>query len=138
MSSPTSPRRDLSSRLSVVNLAIAAVLGAALAVALARQFWSAALIILAIDVGGLSMAWYARRHGRSDLGRVEALEPSDERERRILTHGLAGVGAAALVISVLAFLLALLADGRTGMTTYPMIGLMLVWAISNRVARART
>jgi hypothetical protein len=104
---------------------------------MARQFWGAALIILVIGVGGLAMVWYVRRYGNSDLGRVEALEPSDERERQILVRGLAGVGAAALAISVLTFLLDLLADGRTGTASYAMIGLMLAWGISNRVARMR-
>jgi uncharacterized membrane protein len=120
-----------------VNLVIGAVLGLATTVAVTRQFWYATIVLGTIGVAVSLTAWYGRRRAASDLTRINALEAADERETEIVVRGLAGVGAAALILAAAAVVVDLLLDDRACWTYYPLTGLCIAWAVSNWLARRR-
>lgn len=137
MSIPSPSVRDRRP-LSMANLVIGAVLIACVAIAVARGFWFAAGLIALLAVAGLGMASYSRTRPVSDLTRVNAMEAADERESAIVVQGLAGVGAIALLGSIGALIVELLATNSVTWTAYPVIVLFGAWGVSNWVASRRS
>jgi predicted neutral ceramidase superfamily lipid hydrolase len=119
--------------ISRINLILLVAIVAGLLVAIVLQNWTATIALSAIGVFGIGGAILARRPGSSDLSRINALEYRDERDRALAQSGLATVGASALVVSVVAFIAALLFADPVVITATAVLTLYLylVWAIAN-------
>lgn len=101
--------------------------------------WFIAILLLAVGIGGLLSAMYARRPNSKDVTRLNAIEYRDERDRLLATSGFAAVGAAALIISVLELVLAaVLFQQLIRLACAQMLALCIVWGVANSAAVKRS
>lgn len=133
-SSETRVRRALMSRWNVGILAVLLVLTVAAAV---RHVWPVAVVLAAGCVAGIVLPLSARAVPSGDLGRVNALEFKDERDRAIAVQAFAVVGVAAMAASFLFLIVSAIIDyaafGESPLTL-PVAGtlvlLTVVWSAS--------
>jgi len=124
--------------ISTVNIALAGtLLAGAIATALAHN-WFASFVFVAGGVAGVGAALYARRPSSRDITRLNAIEYRDERDRLLAKQGFAAVGAAALILSFLEFVLALIFDQIVDLAAAQVVILCIVWAIANSIAVRRS
>jgi hypothetical protein len=123
---------------SRANLVLGAVFVAGVVATLALGLWGQAIMLGAMLLLGVFGIYRARRPGAGDVTRVDALEYRDERDRVIARDGFAVVGALALVLSLVEFVLVsvLLPDWTLvpfGQTAVLCVG----WGLANRAAARR-
>jgi hypothetical protein len=123
---------------SRANLVLGAVFVAGVVATLALGLWAQAIMLGAMLLLGVFGIYRARRPGAGDVTRVDALEYRDERDRVIARDGFAVVGALALVLSLVEFVLVsvLLPDWILvpfGQTAVLCVG----WGLANRAAARR-
>jgi len=124
--------------ISTVNIALAGTLFAgAIATALTHN-WFAAFVFVVGGAAGLGAALYARRPDSRDITRLNAIEYRDERDRVLAKEGFAAVGAAALILSVIEFVLALVFNQLIGLAAAQVVVLCIVWGIANSIAVRRS
>jgi hypothetical protein len=123
--------------LAPVNLVLCGVMALAAVVTLIIGQWQEAVVVviaLAIMVVQLRRA---RRPDASDVRRVDAMEYRDERDRVIGTEGLAVVGAAAMILTMVEYVVALALHRWVILPLGQMVLLAVVWTVANRVASWR-
>ena len=124
--------------ISTVNIALAGTLFAgAIATALTHN-WFAAFVFVVGGAAGLGAALYARRPDSRDITRLNAIEYRDERDRVLAKEGFAAVGAAALILSVIEFVLALVFNQLIGLAAAQVVVLCIVWGVANSIAVRRS
>ena len=124
--------------VSIVNIALAGTLFVgAIATALTHNWFSAFIFVVA-GAAGLGAALYARRPDSRDITRLNAIEYRDERDRVLAKDGFAAVGAAALILSVIEFVLALVFNQLVGLAAAQVVVLCIVWGIANSIAVRRS
>jgi hypothetical protein len=102
------------------------------------QSWFGAILLLAGSLFGLSAALYARRPNSRDITRLNAIEYRDERDRVLAKQGFATVGAAALMLSVIEVVLAIVFfDQLVAIACAQLFALCIVWGIANSNAARR-
>jgi len=127
--------------ISAINLVLvsAFLLGAVIAGALGR--WSGATYLGALGLGGLAGALYARRSGSRDVTRLNALEWRDERDRTLAKSGFAVVGAVALLMVLVQFIVAITVAAIDSPFVWASITqltiLCVVWGVANSVVVRR-
>ncbi|MCU6480106.1 hypothetical protein [Arthrobacter sp. A2-55] len=130
----------LTSRIPIsrINQVLVAtfVVGAA-ATALAGN-WFGALLLFLCGAGGLACAVYVRRPESLDINRLNAMEYRDERDRVLARHGFAAVGVAALILSVIEFVAAVVLDRSLSLAMVQVCLLTAVWSVANSRAVKRS
>jgi len=127
--------------ISAINLVLvsAFLLGAVIASALGR--WSGATYLGALGLGGLAGALYAHRSGSRDVTRLNALEWRDERDRTLAKSGFAVVGAVALLMVLVQFIVAITVAAIDSPFVWAAITqltiLCVVWGVANSVVVRR-
>lgn len=138
MSTPIRNRLPVSPvNVFVIGLLIAGAFGTALV-----GHWGSTVVFLLGAVAMFALARAARRPEASDIARVNALEYRDERDWRIALGGLSAVGAIALVLTFLEFLvLSVVRDDNERSDAPPLVTAHLVlfcvvWGVANaRITR---
>jgi hypothetical protein len=124
--------------MSRANFAICTVLLAGLVATIALGLPREALLLGFALVLGVLGIYRGRRVLASDVDRVDALEYLDERDRAIARDGFAVVGALALVVSTVEFvLMSALAPDWAWLPTAQTLLLATVWAFANHAAARR-
>ncbi|RBY83241.1 hypothetical protein DQ241_19820 [Blastococcus sp. TF02A-30] len=107
--------------------------------------WFEAWLLAAVSVAAVGSALHARRPGSRDITRVNAIEYRDERDRSIARAGFSVVGAVALVLSVVEFVVIAVVvaarDWPPAVQLVPIGQLLLlcvVWAAANSYAARRS
>jgi uncharacterized membrane protein len=126
--------------LSRINMLLVGVLvvGAVVTAVLGNWLGTAFLGFIAVFV--TFAARYARRADSRDITRINALEYRDERDRDLARRGFSAVGAAALILSMIAVTVCIvLADPMLILLSCgQLLVLCIVWAVSNsRVVATR-
>lgn len=127
--------------ISVINLVLvsAFLIGAVIAGALGK--WPGATYLGFLGFGGLAGALYARRSGSRDVTRLNALEWRDERDRTLAKSGFAVVGAVALLMVLLQFIVAITVAAIISPFVWASIAqltiLCVVWSVANSVVVRR-
>ena len=124
--------------ISTINLVLVSAFLLGALTAGAQGSWPGAMFL---GFGGLACALYARRSGSRDVTRLNALEWRDERDRNLARWGFAVVGAAALLMLLMQFVVVLtLADADSPFVlaaTVQLTILSLAWSIANSVVVRR-
>lgn len=125
--------------VSRINAVVVATLVAGAVVTLALGEVLQGLGLLAVAVGGTWCSVVARRPAAGDVTRLNALEWRDERDRRLGADALAVVGAAALVWSIVALVVAsVVTSGAVVWLAYGQaMVLNAVWGLANSVVVRR-
>lgn len=133
MSTPIRTRLPVSPvNAGTIGLILAGALGTALV-----GHWRATVVLLLGAVAIFVMARYARRPEARDITRINATEYRDERDWRIAQGGLSAVGATALIVVFVEFLVLLIVlDDDEPPAALLVVGghallLFSVWAIAN-------
>ena len=128
--------------ISAINLVLASafLLGALIAGALGSR--TGAAYLGALGLAGLAGALYARRSGSRDVTRLNALEWRDERDRTLARSGFAVVGAVALVMVLVQFVVVVVTDAGPDspfmwLTLSQLLILNVAWGVANSVAVRR-
>ncbi|GAA3877136.1 hypothetical protein GCM10022381_19600 [Leifsonia kafniensis] len=124
--------------LSITNVVLVGTLLAGAAVSALTKNWGGTVMLLMLALFGLAGAVYARRPDSRDITRINAIEYRDERDRLLAKQGFAAVGAAALILSVVEFVLATLLGQLVLLAAAQVIVLCIVWAIANARAVNRS
>lgn len=125
--------------MSTTNAVLLVVIWGGAVVAAATGHGMGATFLALAGLGGLLGALYARRPGSRDVTRVNAIEYRDERDRRIAQAGFSAVGAAALVVSVVTFVVTtVVAQPYAWLAALHVLVLCTVWGVANSVAARRT
>lgn len=125
--------------ISTTNIALVATFLAGAVVAAFTRNWFGAILLLAFGLAGLGSALYARRPDSRDITRLNAIEYRDERDRVLAKQGFATVGAAALILSVVEVVLAIvLFDHFIAVATTQLVVLCIVWGMANSNAAKRS
>ncbi|CAN5331408.1 hypothetical protein BH11ACT4_BH11ACT4_12840 [soil metagenome] len=120
--------------LSVTNIVLVSTfLAGAIASALLRN-WLPTGLLLALGLGGLLAALYARRAGSRDITRINAIEYSDERDRMLARKGFAVVGAVALALSVVELVIAAMFTDYYWIASIQLLVLSVTWGVANSLA----
>jgi membrane associated rhomboid family serine protease len=126
------------SSISTTNIVLVSTLMAGAIAAALTQSWFGAILLLAGSLFGLSAALYARRPNSRDTTRLNAIEYRDERDRVLAKQGFATVGAAALMLSVIEVVLAIVFfDQLVAIACAQLFALCIVWGIANSNAARR-
>ena len=92
-------------------------------------------------LAGLAGALYARRSGSRDITRINGLEYRDERDRTLAKSGFAAVGAVALLMVLVEFLVVItVAPGNSPLVwaaVAQLLVLSVAWTIANSVVVRR-
>lgn len=132
--SKTTERRGISR----VNVMLVSVFLAGALICAVTGNAPGAIPLAAFGILGLLGALYAARPGARDVTRLNGLEYRDERDGRLAQQGFAIVGAAALVISVAAFVVTTLM-GRVDLFIWGQtLVLTIVWGVANSVVVRRS
>jgi hypothetical protein len=127
--------------ISRINLVLVSAFLLGALIAGAQGSWQGAMFLGFLSLGGLACALHARRSGSRDVTRLNALEWRDERDRNLAKSGFAVVGAAALLMLVMQFVVVLtLADADSPFVlaaTVQLTILSLAWSIANSVVVRR-
>lgn len=124
--------------ISTTNLVLVSAFCVGAIVAALTHNWSGAILLLILGFVGLGIALYGRRPNARDITRINAIEYRDERDRNLAKQGFATVGAAALILSVLEGVLAILFyPALLGIAAAQLIALSAVWGIANSNAVKR-
>lgn len=110
---------------------------AAIATALTHN-WFNAIVFVCAGIAGLSAALYARRPDSRDITRLNAIEYRDERDRILAKQGFAAVGAAALILSAIELVLAIVLNQLVLPACVQLIALCTVWGVANSLAVRRS
>ncbi|WP_317230308.1 hypothetical protein [Clavibacter sp. MX14-G9D] len=132
--SRTNERRGISR----VNVLLVSVFGVGALVALIAGNPGSAFVLAFMGAIGFGGALQASRPGASDVTRINGLEYRDERDGRLAQQGFAVVGVAALVISVVAFVVTTLQGEIHWFIWGQMLALASVWAVANAVVVRRS
>ncbi|MBM7387200.1 hypothetical protein [Clavibacter phaseoli] len=124
--------------ISRVNALLVSVFLAGALIALLTGHLPSALVLAFMGVIGLGGALHAARPGASDVTRINGLEYRDERDGRLAQQGFAVVGVAALIISVVAFVVTTLQGDIHWYVWAQTLALAVVWAIANAVVVRRS
>lgn len=124
--------------MSRPNVVLCGVLAAGIVATAALALWPQAVMLAVILGLGVLFIRLARRPAAGDLERVNAIEYRDERDRLIARDGFTVVGAVALALSLVEFVLAsvLLPDWEL-VPAGQLVLLCLVWGLANRRAARR-
>lgn len=121
--------------VSAANAVLVGAFALAATTAAVIGLWPEAALLAVLGLAGFACALYARRPGARDVTRINAIEYSDERDRRIAQTGFAAVGVVALVASMIHFIVATaLSLDHAWLPAAQLFLLSLVWAIANSVA----
>lgn len=124
--------------MSRVNIALSAALAAGIAMSIVLGLWPQAVTLGLILALGLCFIYFARRPGAGAIQRVNAIEYRDERDRTIARDGLVVVGAVALLLSLIEYMVALvLRPELTWLLLGQVVILYVCWGIGNHVAVRR-
>ncbi|WP_146073489.1 hypothetical protein [Cryobacterium sp. N22] len=126
------------SPISTVNIALAGTLFAGAIVTALTQNWFGAFLFVAGGAAGLGAALYARRPDSRDITRLNAIEYRDERDRVLAKEGFAAVGAAALILSIIEVVLAIVFNQLVALACAQVFVLCIVWGIANSIAVRRS
>ena len=120
-------------------MVLVGTLCAGAAIAALTQNWRGAIWLLILGLSGLGVALYARRPNARDITRINGIEYRDERDRDLARQGFATVGAAALILSVVEVVLAIIFFHQlVGVTSAQLIMLSVIWGIANSNAVKRS
>jgi hypothetical protein len=127
-------------RLSPINMVLvgAFLLGALVAGGLGNR--SGAALLGIVGLTGAGCALYARRPGSRDITRINALEFRDERDRTLARSGFAVVGAAAVLLVLVEFIVVMSLGIRGSLFWAAWAQLMIlcaVWGTANSVVVRR-
>jgi len=117
--------------LSTTNIVLLGTFFVGAIVTALTQNWLGTTLLLVTGSFGLAGAVYARRPDSRDITRINALEYRDERDRLLAKQGFAAVGAAALILAVIEFVLATILGQFVQFAASQVIVLCIVWAIAN-------
>ncbi|GAA4204409.1 hypothetical protein [Actinocatenispora rupis] len=124
--------------LSPANLVICTVMVVVAVATAAVGHWQQAIVVAVGAVATVVMVRRARRPGASDVERVDAFEYRDERDRAIARDGLAAVGATALALTAVEYVVVLvMRPGLAPWSLGQLLALAAVWMVANRVAARR-
>lgn len=124
--------------ISPTNIILVSTLFAGAIIAALTQNWFGAILLLAIGSFGFGAALYARRPSSRDITRLNAIEYRDERDRVLAKQGFATVGAAALILSVVEVLLAIIFFNQlVAIACAQLLTMCVVWGIANSNAVKR-
>lgn len=127
------------SPISTTNIVVVSTLLAGAIAAALTQNWFGAILLLAGGLFGLGAALYARRPNSRDITRLNAIEYRDERDRVLAMQGFATVGAAALILSVIEVVFAIVFFNQLVVVACAqLIALCIVWGIANSNAVKRS
>jgi hypothetical protein len=124
--------------ISTTNVVLVATFLLGALVTALTQNWGSTPLLVALGVLGLASALYARRPDSRDITRINAIEYRDERDRLLAKQGFAVVGAVALILSVIEFVLATILGQLVLLAAAQTIVLCIVWAIANARAVNRS
>ena len=129
-------------RISTVNLVLVSALLLVALTEAALGRWQEAIIFCGGGLCGLAVALNARRSGSRDVTRLNALEWRDERDRTLAKSGLAVVGAVALVMVLVQFVVVVVTDAGPDspfmwLTLSQLLILNVAWGVANSVAVRR-
>jgi len=125
--------------ISVTNSVLVSILIIGAVVATLTQNWFGAILLLASGIFILGSALYARRPNSRDITRLNALEYRDERDRTLAKEGFAAIGAAALIVTVVEVVLAVILFNQfIELACAQLLVLAIVWNIANSNAVKRS
>lgn len=126
--------------ISTTNIFLVSTFFAGAIVTALTRNWFFAVVLFAIGLCGLGGAVYARRPNSRDITRLNAIEYRDERDRELAKQGFATVGAAALIITVIEVVLAIVFFNAliALIACAQMFALCIIWGISNSNAVKRS
>ncbi len=109
----------------------------ALGAAVSGEWWMSAALVLALAVVAIFIVRSLRGRG-SDLTRISAAQPYDERDRAASTWSFAVVGMAAIIGQTALVVAGLVRDGVADpLVLVQFLILMLVWSVAATVAVRR-
>jgi hypothetical protein len=126
-------------RISTVNIVLLSTLVAGAIVCAVLQNITAVVFLGATAVFALIAIVLSLRPQTPDIGRINAIQYRDERDRRLAREGFSIVGAAALILSV-AEAVAAAISGNIAFEIAAFAQLMvlaIVWGVANNVAVRR-
>ncbi|NHA69669.1 hypothetical protein [Phycicoccus flavus] len=132
----TAPRR----RISTFNLLYLTVLTVGGLWCLVVGVWTMGVVLVGMAVVLGIVIGRSRRGAGTDTGRVDAVQPYDERERAASTWAFAVVGQAALIGLTAVFVGLVATDTGPGLlpVALGLVALAVVWGVANRVAVRRS
>ncbi|TFD49607.1 hypothetical protein E3T55_11045 [Cryobacterium frigoriphilum] len=127
------------SRISTINIILVSTLCVGATIAALTQNWVGAIWLLILGLSGLGAAFYARRPNARDITRINGIEYRDERDRDLARQGFATVGAAALILSVVEVVLAIIfLPQLVGVVSAQLLMLSVIWGMANSNAVKRS
>lgn len=123
--------------VSPVNIIIGGTFYAGAVACGLTQNWFGAILLLACGTFGLVGAVRARRADSPDIARLNAIEYRDERDRALAQAGFAAVGAAALIISIVTVVVAVIVEQHVLFACAQLFALAIVWGVTNSLAVKR-
>lgn len=119
--------------LSRTNMVLVSFLAAGVVICLLLGRWPGVAFLGAIALFVVLAARYARRPDSRDITRINAIEYRDERDRELARHGFAVVGAAALIISTVGAVVAIVVDHQVLVivSCAQLFALAVIWGIAD-------
>lgn len=127
--------------ISAINLVLVSAFLLGALIAGVQDSWPGAMFLGFLSLGGLACALHARRSGSRDVTRLNALEWRDERDRNLAKSGFAVVGAAALLMAMVQFIVLLTLAAADSpfllAATAQLTILCIAWGVANSVVVRR-